>query len=607
MTFFSKQKLPLYAIFLTAFLISVSAACLCWRESDAQTDIQVNVSYITRSHAFLQNNYLDGYSVSVDTDKEEFILSYSMNGGNYGSNIPSKAFDGNFDTFWETNTVNSASFKNQITVEFNKTVLLDKIAFATRRDGQWQKGFPLTATFYLSEDGTEFTLLASAAAEVKNNVILYTFSQPFSAKYFRFEYTDIYTGMTQHASASELIFFKPEEEIVQQVRNIFSDYAHTKLVPEYNNRTAIASLQEQLKDHPLYKGDLETILDRALSILDGTLMTDYVNRQFTTDPDARGVFLQQRGDIFNYGQKLHFMFGLSNYMPTGIFGNSGEQITVYVEADEGQPLPKLVFTQFLTTYQYWQGGQIQLSRGVNVLTVPNFTYTASYTNAGGPLYLVNPYTSQQQNKSVKVYIKGGKTFPVFYMGGSEEKLQNDLIDYAEYYHLSFNGVTFDTSDEYYDARVEKLFLSVRVMLPFSSAADAYATGQHVGIRINTGWETTALQRSGFGWETSHEIGHIIEIGEYRVLEYTNNMVSNFNETILDGKSSRGDHNKIRNLLAPDSILDKDGIASGPKPQLDRCRRHGDQPLERGQQSFPFPLHLYRHYGHGQRWRGLCGC
>lgn len=139
-------------------------------------------------------------------------------------------------------------------------------------------------------------------------------------------------------------------------------------------------------------------------------------------------------------------------MPTGIFGNTDERIAVYVEADEGQPLPKLVFTQFLTTYQYWQ--------------------------------------------------------------------------------------------------------------PFSSAADAYATEQHVGIRINTGWETVALQGSGFGWGTSHEIGHIIEIGECRVLEYTNNMVSNFNETVLDKMPSRGDHDKITRLLAPDSVLDGDGIASG---------------------------------------------
>ena len=50
--------------------------------------------------------------------------------------------------------------------------------------------------------------------------------------------------------------------------------------------------------------------------------------------------------------------------------------------------------------------------------------------------------------------------------------------------------------------------------------------------------------------------------EYRVLEYTNNMVSNFNETILEGLPSRGNHSKITQLLAPDSVLEGDGIATG---------------------------------------------
>lgn len=47
-----------------------------------------------------------------------------------------------------------------------------------------------------------------------------------------------------------------------------------------------------------------------------------------------------------------------------------------------------------------------------------------------------------------------------------------------------------------------------------------------------------------------------------MLEYTNNMVSNFNKTILEGLPSRGNHSKITQLLAPDSALEGDGIATG---------------------------------------------
>lgn len=610
MTRFSVNRLLRYILLTTAVVLAATAICLFTSyTAAAQTASAVEVSYTTRSDKQLEKSYLDWYSLSTDSSKEYYIKSYSMNGGNYGNNTPAKAFDGNFDTFWETNTVNSDTFKNQITVTFNKAVTIDRIFFATRRDGQWQKGFPLKATFYTSDDGVKYTSAASANAEVKNNVVLYTFSQPMNTKYIKFEYTEVYSGMTQHASASELIFMRPEEDIIVEIKNMFSDYMQTSLKPQYADRDAILELKEQLSDHPLYS-DLEEYLNRALSIIDGTLMADPINRQFTTDPDARGRLIQQRGDLIDYGHDLHFMFNLTNYLPTGIYGNTGEKIKIYVEADEGQPLPKVAFTQFLTTYQYWQGGQIELRRGVNELTVPSFTHDASFTNAGGPIYLLNPYTPDEQNESVKIYIEGGHTYPVFYKGGSEEKFLNDIADFTEYYNenkstafniveilsdhmlvtaqatraeeiyidngvsvqtvcenwdkymqslLEFNGVTFDKSDRYYDSRVQKLYLNVRIMQPFSSAADAYATGQHIGIRKNTGWETTALNASGFGWGTSHEIGHIIEIGEYRVLEYTNNMVSNFNETILDGLSSRGDHNKVTTLLAPD---DTTGITSG---------------------------------------------
>lgn len=608
-----KKLLSSAVMFAAAFAAAATASLISAPAAHAEASEGVEISYTTRSDEMLNENYLDWYRISADESKEYHIKSSSANGGNYGNNVLANAFDGNFDTFWETNTVNSDTFTNRLTVEFNQSVTIDRIYFATRRDGQWQKGFPLTATFLVSDDGTDYRAAARGVAEVKNNVVLYSFEKPLETKYLIFEYTDIYAGMTRHASASELIFLRPEEEIVGKVKNMFADYAHTRLKPEFRDRQTLTNLKAQLENHPLYQNNLDKYIERAFEILDGDLMTDYVNRQFTTDPAERGVTIQQRGDIFAYGNNLHFMFGLSNYMPAGIFANSGEKITVYVEADESQPLPKIVFTQFLTTYKYWQGGQTELKRGENVLTVPNFTHTASFTNAGGPIYIVNPYTSAEQNRSVKIYIEGGHTYPVFFKGGSEEKFLNDITDYVDYYNqntdtafdivevmadhmlvtaqasrakqiyveggtsvqsvcenwdkymqslLEFNGVTFDKSDKYYDKRVEKLYLNVRIMEPFSSAADAYATGQHIGIRKNTGWETTALTGSGFGWGTSHEIGHIIEIGEYRVLEYTNNMVSNFNETYLDGLPSRGDHTKITSLLAPDSVVGNGGIASG---------------------------------------------
>lgn len=145
--------------------------------------------------------------------------------------------------------------------------------------------------------------------------------------------------MTQHANASELIFLRPKEEIIDKVQNMFSDYMHTTLLPEFDDRQIILDLKGQLSSHPLYESQLEELLDHALSVIDGTLNVDPVNRQFTADPKSRGRLIQQRGDLIDYGHDLHFMFNLTNYLPTGIFGNTGEQITIYVDPDQGGETP----------------------------------------------------------------------------------------------------------------------------------------------------------------------------------------------------------------------------------------------------------------------------
>lgn len=272
------------------------------------------------------------------------------------------------------------------------------------------------------------------------------------------------------------------------------------------------------------------------------------------------------------------------------------------------------FTQFLTTYKYWQGKTVALERGLNIIEAPAFTYDSSFTRAGGPVYLVNPYTSADQNDSVKVYIDGGQTFPVFFSGGSERKFREDILDFTEFCQgnaeafdivevmsdhilvtaqasqakriyiddgvsvqgacdnwdaymsqlLRFSGLDLDGDGERYDPRILKTYLNVRIMQPFSSSADAYATGQHIGIRKNTAWETTALRGSGFGWGMTHEIGHILENMEYRMLESTNNMWSNFNQVYMEGKNSNGKHDAVTEVLTPDSVLSTDGMLKDGK-------------------------------------------
>ena len=68
------------------------------------------VDKITRTHEYLTEGYLGSYAV-----EQEKIESYECNGSNWGPNVLARAFDRNFDTFWETNKINGANFTNTVT------------------------------------------------------------------------------------------------------------------------------------------------------------------------------------------------------------------------------------------------------------------------------------------------------------------------------------------------------------------------------------------------------------------------------------------------------------------------------------------------------------
>lgn len=123
--------------------------------------------------------------------------------------------------------------------------------------------------------------------------------------------------------------YAEEDEDVLRVRGILSDYAYTRLKEGYDAQT-IADIRADVQDNPLYEEELKYILDRAEQVAAGMLVADFNHRQFSTDEDERGVFLQQRGDIKQYGQQLKLLFGLSNYMPTGICADTGEKLAIFV-------------------------------------------------------------------------------------------------------------------------------------------------------------------------------------------------------------------------------------------------------------------------------------
>ena len=568
----------------------------------ADTTTQFEIEYTTTSSEYLQTDYINSYAITTNTENKEYIQSYSNNGGNYPGNVLSRAFDLNFNTFWETNVVNSDTYKNYVLVEFNTQVEVDKLIFATRRDDKL-KGFPLTATFYISDDCNTFQKIGEASSPLSTNVLIYKFNKTYAFKYFKFEYTQVNKNLTQHCSASEFVFFKPEEEILQSARTLFTDYKKSVIASNYSSLSAINKLEEEINQLDFIPSKVKQDIQRAKNVLNGDLTFDTKYREFSTNVNTKGKYIKQVGNVWDYARyDLDMTWQGTNRQVTGIYAKPNETITVYVDAKSTDPLPQIVFTQHQGNWNQWKSGNYTLQIGENVLTTPNL-YNSSWslkTLAGGPLYIINPYTKNEQSQDVKIYIEGGTTFPVFYMGQDEIRYEKNVRDYKELldfqpenylniteivsnkviltvqasraydYYITqnysaqkvcenwdtylkslyiFEGVTFEKDNANYDERAEYLNVNIRIMQPYAAA---YAYTEHIGIQTNN-WQDTALMGENFGWGMTHEIGHMMDISERVVSETTNNMVSNFNKSANEKTGSRENHTTITNLMAPDDV------------------------------------------------------
>lgn len=109
--------------------------------------------------------------------------------------------------------------------------------------------------------------------------------------------------------------------------------------------------------------------------------------------DAEREFSVKRlGSLHSYSfNTLYMGCGSNDRIPTGIWASEGMKLKVYVKAQNGDAIPKIMFTQHLTAGNSQK--IIQLENGINEITVPAVTSSVeSGYEQGGTVYLVNDYT-----------------------------------------------------------------------------------------------------------------------------------------------------------------------------------------------------------------------
>ena len=525
----------------------------------------------TKKFNHLENTkYIEQFRMPYDN-----IKRISNNGGQYLSQNINNAIDDNVDTYWETNTGNSKDWKNEVTVEFVDAVTIDKIVYGARQSDR--KGFLEEFEIYGSNTtkGETFKLVATAKADSTTGLVEAKF-KPTKFKRLKIKVTK---SNQNWATLNELMFFK-EDVVADKVYNIFTNDLMNELNSDFNSLEAIEVLEKEVKSHPL-KNELMEIVDMAKELLKAP--NKYQSNVYE---------LESRGDSTKESQKRK-VWNFQDWQPTGVAVKSGEKINVYVDAEPGTPLPKLVFKQMDSQHN----GQvvINLVRGKNEVTIPevNSNELRPGTSKAGVLYTSNPYTAEQQIRNPKIRIDGGVSYPHFIKGvDSDEEVMKELSEYND--KLKADPDLPDVFDVFSDKTLVNVKATYALdwytnnnKLPSSTADKSdeviketmklwgFDGSSEVNSDFNFRYITMVkyLDNGGFmnagngitgynqaeqggalnvdtGWGFMHEMGHNFDTGGRTIVEVTNNILPLHFQRIKGERSKISEQNLWESRIFP---------------------------------------------------------
>lgn len=486
------------------------------------------------------------------------ISAISNNGGNYPGALLQYAIDEDITTHWETGTANSDTFKNEVILTLDKAVEVDRLTYKPRTIN---KGFPTKFSIYISPvtTGDNFQKVSEGHYAVTNDMLQIKFDST-KAKRIKFVFEEAYQDW---ASIGDIRVYK-QDTTADQMKNLFTNGLMNEVSEAFNTIEKLEILENKVSEHPLasiYQEDIQ-------------LAKDIINNELQT---VKTVTVEQHGDrTAHSNQNLKFGFG-NNNQPTGVLAKPGDTVVVYVDAEPGKPLPQLFFSQQEGSFANW-GRTVSLHAGKNVITVPEVTQNDGWyhhsVTPGGAVYIVNPYTEEQQGKSPVIrFAKGVEVFPMVDKNTDEQEflqllkdykarldadkranpdvMDRQMIDIVEIVsdHLVFTGTatgayeayvnqefsplqTVNMYNDHMDLVFEYLGLdgsnelndvkytreNIRLAQPFGYM---YAASNHIGVQ---GDVMVSMLTTVGGWGVDHEMGHRLDIGVRTIGEVTNNMI-----------------------------------------------------------------------------------
>ena len=570
------------------------------------------------SSKFDNQDYLNFYK--VPTSK----MVISNNGGESFVRKLKHAFDDDPLTFWMSESDNT--IPNYIKITFSNTITINRMIYRsviyTSKRGY---GYPSELKIYyklrnpnniLNDNDDDFLLLDVIISEPILNLVIFEFPE-ITCDQIKFEWADIQIGI--YASASIIMLLFPENKYINELMyNVYNpnDYKYLSIMNKYKDINVIEDLVQNIQDYYDISETIQNIVERIKKVINGQLRYTK-RREFTTDPKAGLNIIHQYGDIGYYSRNtLKMSNGGTDRQCTGIFGLANETITIYVDSKDNKALPSIIFTQFFGQGQNWYSSSIKLHKGKNVLIFNNFD-TSNFeikTISGGPIYIENTFTSDLQGQNIKLYIEGGKLFPLFRLNDDEELFKtilnnyvikynnnkNSYIDVAEFYsdrvmltvnatlandiynyqkkspqknllnldellkkYYIFDGIQFEKNQPYYDFRNQYININFRFTQE-RKGAQAYAYTELIGIFYKVDLFTMMSSYDiSFGGTIPHEIGHMIDVKKRTYQERTNNVLKKFSVEVLEK----------RDILKSDyDIVLKNLILDNVDPLLRGCQK-----------------------------------
>jgi len=545
-----------------------------------QTDTAAVMASTSRAEYTTNMTYNNEYKISNDQ-----IESITNNGRHYANQNINLAVDGDESTYWETNSWNRNGFSNEVVVTFKSPVTLNRLTYGARQSDL--KGFAEEFQIYgsMAAKGDNFQLVATG----KHNPVSGQVEAKFPETQFKRLKFVFVQGKQEWATLNELAFYQ-RDAVLEGVDALFTDGTMSAVSKEYNTEEKINAFQETAKAHPLYKEFKDTI--------------EYAKDLIGNSKEADVRELEMRGDSVKESQKRK-VWSFKDWQVTGYYALGGQTINVYVDVEDGQPVPTLLYRQAMT--QHGGTTEFVLKKGKNVITIPTYDKVKNqipddviqggelfFTNYGYNETIATPDGFTGYVQAPKVRVEGAGTYPVYKLGESDDqKVLEQLEAYVaqmnaspetmpnifavsgekslclveatyalEYYNKTkriprntaqewdhilqaaqyFWG--FDNSSELHSDWNYRMVIMVKNL---GNGAFMNAGGGVIGIR--TGSQNGVLG-ADMGWGFMHELGHNFDTTGRVLAEVTNNIMPLFFESWNKGYTRITEQNIYENNTYP---------------------------------------------------------